>query len=115
MNGFFEGFRDIAKLKAAMKTAQKKAIPIIIIKMGRSSRGVSLASSHAGTLAGDVAIIDSALRQLSSSHRAALHRLQGALSLHKLSEAYEEYERLKAHPAFFKKRPFSMYCFQNGS
>jgi acyl-CoA synthetase (NDP forming) len=60
---FFEGFRDIAKLKAAAKRAAAKAIPIIMIKVGRSSRGVNLASSHTGALAGDDAVIDSALRQ----------------------------------------------------
>ena len=64
ITAFFEGFRDISKLKAVAKTAASRAIPIIMIKVGRSSRGVNLASSHTGALAGDDAIIDSALRQL---------------------------------------------------
>ncbi len=63
ITGFFEGFRDIAKLKAVAKNAATKAIPIIMVKVGRSSRGVNMASSHTGALAGDDAIIDSALRQ----------------------------------------------------
>ncbi len=64
ITAFFEGFRDITKLKAIAKTAASKAIPIIIVKVGRSSRGINLASSHTGALAGDDAIVDSALRQL---------------------------------------------------
>jgi acetate---CoA ligase (ADP-forming) len=64
ITAFYEGFRDIAKLKAVSKTAAEKAIPIIIIKVGRSSRGINLASSHTGALAGDDAIVDGALRQL---------------------------------------------------
>jgi acetate---CoA ligase (ADP-forming) len=63
ITAFFEGFRDIAKLKSAAKAAASKSIPIIMVKVGRSSRGVNLASSHTGALAGDDAIIDSALRQ----------------------------------------------------
>ncbi|HEY9161251.1 MAG TPA: CoA-binding protein [Desulfomonilia bacterium] len=63
ITAFFEGFRDIAKLKAAAKTAASRAIPIIMVKVGRSSHGVNMASSHTGALAGNDAVIDSALRQ----------------------------------------------------
>lgn len=60
---FMEGFRDIPRLKDLAGRAADKRIPIVLIKVGRSSKGVQAASSHTGAMAGDDAIVDAFFRQ----------------------------------------------------
>jgi acyl-CoA synthetase (NDP forming) len=60
---FVEGFRDVERLKALAGRAASKRMPIVVIKVGRSTKGVKAAASHTGALAGDDAIVDAFLRQ----------------------------------------------------
>lgn len=61
--GFIEGFRDVQRLKRIAREAARKAIPIVIIKVGRSEKGVQAARSHTGAMAGNDLIADTFLRQ----------------------------------------------------
>ncbi len=63
VTAFMEGFRDIPRLRTLAERAAERSIPIVVIKIGRSKKGVQAASSHTGALAGDDGIVDSFLRQ----------------------------------------------------
>ena len=59
---YLEGFPNGRKLIETMARIAKKK-PIIVLKVGRSSRGGAAASSHTGSLAGADAVYDAAFRQ----------------------------------------------------
>ncbi|HPI93409.1 MAG TPA: CoA-binding protein [Deltaproteobacteria bacterium] len=61
--GFMEGFRDVPRLKRLAVSAAYKGIPIILIKVGRSAKGVQAAASHTGALAGNDQVMDAFLKQ----------------------------------------------------
>ncbi|TAL35960.1 MAG: hypothetical protein EPN93_09175 [Spirochaetes bacterium] len=61
--GFIEGFRDVARLAKIAREAARRGVPIAVIKVGRSDKGVQAARSHTGALAGDDAVTDAFLRQ----------------------------------------------------
>lgn len=61
--GFMEGFRDVDRMKRLALDAAKKRIPIILIKVGRSEKGVQAARSHTGALAGDAGVMEGFFRQ----------------------------------------------------
>jgi acetyltransferase len=56
---YMEGLTDGAKF---MTTEVKK--PVIVLKVGRSSRGAKAAASHTGSLAGSDGVFDAAFKQL---------------------------------------------------
>ncbi len=58
ITAFMEGFRKVPKLRQVAKEAAAKGIPIIMIKVGRSSKAASVASSHTGAMAGNDMIAD---------------------------------------------------------
>ncbi len=55
---FIEEFRDTGKLKRVALQAAEKAVPIIVLKVGRSERGKQAALSHTGALVGNDRITD---------------------------------------------------------
>ncbi len=61
--GFFEGFRNVAKLQEVARAAARRRVPILMIKVGRSAKAVRAARSHTGALAGNDAVLDGILRQ----------------------------------------------------
>jgi acetyltransferase len=61
--GFMEGFRDVARLGRIALEAARERIPIILIKVGRSEKGVKAAASHTGALAGDAGVMEGFFRQ----------------------------------------------------
>lgn len=61
--GFMEGFRDVPRFRRLALSAAGKKIPIILIKVGRSAKGVQAAASHTGALAGNEQIMDALLKQ----------------------------------------------------
>ncbi len=61
--GFIEGFKDVTRLRNIAREAARKSIPIVVIKVGRSEKGVLAARSHTGAMAGNDAITDTFLRQ----------------------------------------------------
>jgi acyl-CoA synthetase (NDP forming) len=61
--GYFEGFRDPPKLRRALEAANAEAKPVVALKMGATSAGTRMASSHTGHLAGSDAVVDGLFRQ----------------------------------------------------
>ncbi|MHB8328107.1 MAG: acetate--CoA ligase family protein [Acidimicrobiales bacterium] len=61
--GYFEGFRDPAKLRRALEAANAQRKPVVALKMGSTVAGTRMASSHTGHLAGSDAVVDGLFRQ----------------------------------------------------
>ena len=59
---YLEGFPNGRRLIETMRRIAKKK-PILVLKVGRSSRGSAAASSHTGSLAGEDAVYEAAFRQ----------------------------------------------------
>ena len=61
--GYFEGFKDPPKLRRALEAANAERKPVVALKMGATSAGTRMASSHTGHLAGSDAVVDGLFRQ----------------------------------------------------
>jgi acetate---CoA ligase (ADP-forming) len=61
--GFLEGFRDIPRMKRLALKAAREQIPIILIKIGLSEKGIHAARSHTGALSGDAGVMEGFFRQ----------------------------------------------------
>jgi acyl-CoA synthetase (NDP forming) len=63
ITGFMEGFRDITRMRQIATEAAKRQIPIILIKVGRSEKGIKAAASHTGVLSGNDEVMEGFFRQ----------------------------------------------------
>ncbi|MGH9018241.1 MAG: CoA-binding protein, partial [Acidimicrobiales bacterium] len=61
--GYFEGFRHPPKLRRALEAANAEGKPVVALKMGATSAGTRMASSHTGHLAGSDAVVDGLFAQ----------------------------------------------------
>src|SRR6195952_5451023 len=61
---YIEGFKDGRTLMLAADHAAKLHKPIVMVKVGRTDEGASMAQSHTGHLTGSDAITDAVFRQL---------------------------------------------------
>ncbi len=61
--GYFEGFKQPAKLRRALEAANAKRKPVVALKMGSTAAGTRMASSHTGHLAGSDAVVEGLFRQ----------------------------------------------------
>ena len=61
---YVEGFKDGRTLMLAADHAASRGVPIVVVKVGRTDEGRSMAMAHTGHLAGSDAVISAALRQL---------------------------------------------------
>ena len=52
---FLETARSPDRFKAALDKAARRGVPVVVLKVGRSALGASLAVSHSGAVAGDMA------------------------------------------------------------
>ena len=84
---YIEGFKDGRTLMLAADHAAKLQKPIVMVKVGRTETGSSMAQSHTGHLTGSDAITDAVFRQL------GVTRVDG------LDELLEVVRVLRAHPA----------------
>lgn len=71
-----EGVRDGAAFRAALEKAARNNKPVLILKIGRSSLGQTMAASHTGAMVGSDAVFD------------ALCRRTGALRVDDVDELY---------------------------
>ncbi len=60
---YIEGFKDGRTLQLAADHAAKAGKPIVIVKVGRTNEGASMASSHTGKLTGSDAVTSAVFRQ----------------------------------------------------
>ncbi|HTZ09247.1 MAG TPA: acetate--CoA ligase family protein, partial [Acidimicrobiales bacterium] len=61
--GYFEGFKDPAKLRRALEAANAQGKPVVALKMGATAAGTRMASSHTGHLAGSDAVVEGLFAQ----------------------------------------------------
>jgi acetate---CoA ligase (ADP-forming) len=61
--GYFEGFKDPAKLRRALEAANSQGKPVVALKMGATEAGTRMASSHTGHLAGSDAVVQGLFAQ----------------------------------------------------
>ncbi len=61
--GYFEGFKDPAKLRLALEAANANGKPIVALKIGSTAAGSRMASSHTGHLTGGDAVVDGLFAQ----------------------------------------------------
>ena len=55
---YLEGVKNSAKFVGSLKKAAVKRKPVIVLKAGRSEKGMQIASSHTGSLAGSDRVFD---------------------------------------------------------
>jgi len=60
---YVEGFKDGRTLLLAADHAASRRVPVVMVKVGRTEEGRSMAGSHTGKLAGADAVAGAALRQ----------------------------------------------------
>jgi acyl-CoA synthetase (NDP forming) len=60
---YLEGFKNGRTIMLALDHAASRAVPVVMIKVGRSDLGRSWAKSHSGHLAGSDAVTDAVLKQ----------------------------------------------------
>ena len=61
--GYIEGFRSIAKLRVALQACNDAGKPVVLLKIGATDAGASMAQSHTGHLTGADAAIDGLFEQ----------------------------------------------------
>ncbi|SFP69996.1 acetate--CoA ligase family protein [Amycolatopsis rubida] len=61
--GYFEGFRNPDRLRAALHAAGEAGKPVIALKIGGSAAGERMAASHTGHLTGSDAVVDGLFAQ----------------------------------------------------
>ncbi len=61
--GYFEGFKSAAKLRRALHAAAIAGKPVVALKIGSTSAGQRMASSHTGHLTGSDAVVDGLFAQ----------------------------------------------------
>jgi acetate---CoA ligase (ADP-forming) len=83
---YVEGFEDGRRLLLAADHAAERRVPVVMVKVGRTDEGRSMAGSHTGKLAGADAVADAALRQ------AGIVRVEG---LDELSDTAQLLARAK--------------------
>jgi acyl-CoA synthetase (NDP forming) len=60
---FLETVRDPDAFQAALEKAERKGVPVVALKAGRSDMAMRMAVSHSGALAGDDSAIDAVFRR----------------------------------------------------
>src|SRR5438477_3235715 len=62
--GYVEGFKDGRTLMLAADHAARRGVPMVMVKVGRTGEGRSMAKAHTGHLTGADAVISAVFRQL---------------------------------------------------
>ncbi len=61
--GYIEGFKDGRTLMLAADHAARRKKPLVLVKVGRTDAGASMAKSHTGHLTGSDKVVDAVFRQ----------------------------------------------------
>lgn len=78
---FLETVRDPDGFVAAMEAASARDLPVVILKVGRSSLGARLAVSHTGALVGDDDVFRALVRRLGGHMADTLDEMAAMLAL----------------------------------
>jgi acyl-CoA synthetase (NDP forming) len=60
---YIEGFKNGRTLQLAADAAARRKVPIVMVKVGRTDEGTSMAKAHTGHLTGSDAVVSAAFRQ----------------------------------------------------
>ena len=96
---YIEGFKDGRSLMLAADHAAKLQKPIVMVKVGRTDEGRSMAQSHTGHLTGSDAITDAVFRQF------GVTRVDGLDELLEVSAALARTRPAGGPPKWGKARP----------
>lgn len=61
--GYIEGFRSIDKLRIALQACNDAGKPVVLLKIGSTDAGATMAQSHTGHLTGADAVVDGLFEQ----------------------------------------------------
>lgn len=78
---YIEGFKDGRTLMLAADHAAQRGVPIVVVKVGRTDEGASMAQSHTGHLTGSDAVTDAVFRQFGVTRVDGLDELQDTATL----------------------------------
>ena len=78
---YIEGFKDGRTVRLAAEHAMAAGTPIVIVKVGRSAAGASMAGSHTGKLTGSDAVTSAVFRQTGIQRFDALDEMLDAAQL----------------------------------
>ena len=95
---YVEGFDSVAGFEALSHRARERAVPVVVIKTGRSERARAANLTHTASIAGSDAGADAFLRRL------------GFARVHGIPELLEALRLLHVHGAFDGARVGAMCC-----
>ena len=95
---YVEGFDSVAGFEALAREARERAVPVVVIKTGRSARARSANLTHTASIAGSDAGADAFLRRL------------GFARVHGIPELLETLKLLHVHGALGGARVGAMCC-----
>jgi len=78
---YIEGFKDGHTLMLAADHAAQRGVPMVIVKVGRTSAGESMAKSHTGHLTGSDAVTSAVFRQFGITRVDGLDELQDTAAM----------------------------------
>src|SRR5438477_3943926 len=78
---YIEGFKDGRTLMEAADHAAQRGVPMVIVKVGRTEAGRSMAKSHTGHLTGSDAVTNAVFRQFGVTRVDGLDELQDTAAL----------------------------------
>ena len=78
---YIEGFKDGRTLMLAADHAAQRGVPMVVVKVGRTAEGASMAQSHTGHLTGSDAVTSAVFRQFGVIRVDGLDELQDTATL----------------------------------
>ncbi len=78
---YIEGFKDGRTLMLAADHAAQRGVPIVVVKVGRTDAGRSMAKSHTGHLTGSDAVTSAVFRQFGVTRVDGLDELQDTAAM----------------------------------
>ena len=81
ISAYIEGFKDGRTLMLAADNAAQRGVPIVVVKVGKTDEGASMAHSHTGHLTGSDAVTSAVFRQFGVIRVDGLDELQDTATL----------------------------------
>ena len=78
---YIEGFKDGRTMALAADHAAQRGVPMVVVKVGRTDEGASMAQSHTGHLTGSDAVTDAVFRQFGVIRVDGLDELQDTAAM----------------------------------
>jgi acyl-CoA synthetase (NDP forming) len=78
---YIEGFKDGRTLMLAADHAAQQGVPMVVVKVGRTDEGASMAQSHTGHLTGSDAVTEAVFRQFGVIRVDGLDELQDTATM----------------------------------